>query len=80
MTVSVRFLLFSRSGVMPQGTIKKVIADKGFGFIEGERGDLFFHHSSVEGGGIESLRIGQRVTYEEGRGPKGPRAENVRPV
>ena len=26
---------------MSQGTIKKVIADKGFGFIEGERGDLF---------------------------------------
>ena len=36
---------------MPQGTIKKLIADKGFGFIEGERGDLFFHHSAVEGDG-----------------------------
>jgi cold shock protein len=65
---------------MPQGTIKKVIADKGFGFIEGERGDLFFHHSAVEGASIEALRIGQRVNYEEGRGPKGPRAENVRPA
>ena len=39
---------------MAQGTIKKVIADKGFGFIEGERGDLFFHHSAVEGTTIES--------------------------
>jgi CspA family cold shock protein len=65
---------------MPQGTIKKVIADKGFGFIEGERGgDVFFHHSAVEGTSIEALSIGQAVTYEEGRGPKGPRAENVRP-
>ena len=63
---------------MPQGTIKKVIADKGFGFIEGERGDLFFHHSAVEGGNIEALQIGQKVSYEEGRGPKGPRAENVK--
>ena len=63
---------------MPQGTIKKVIADKGFGFIEGERGDLFFHHSEVEGGTIEALQIGQQVSYEEGRGPKGPRAEKVR--
>jgi cold shock protein len=62
---------------MPQGTIKKVIADKGFGFIEGERGDLFFHSSSVVGTTIEALRVGQAVTYEEGRGPKGPRAENV---
>ena len=63
---------------MSQGTIKKVIADKGFGFIEGERGDLFFHHSAIEGTSIKSLQIGQRVSYEEGRGPKGPRAENVK--
>jgi len=65
---------------MSQGKIKKVIADKGFGFIEGERGDLFFHQSAVEGTSIKGLRIGQAVTYEEGRGPKGPRAESVRPV
>ena len=65
---------------MPQGTIKKVLADKGFGFIEGERGDLFFHHSEVEGSTIETLQIGQRVDYVEGRGPKGPRAEKVRPT
>jgi CspA family cold shock protein len=65
---------------MPQGTIKKLIADKGFGFIQGERGDLFFHHSAVEATSIEALRVGQAVTYEEGRGPKGPRAENVRPA
>lgn len=65
---------------MPQGTIKKVLADKGFGFIEGERGDLFFHHSVLEGVSMESLQIGQRVNYEEGRGPKGPRAESVRPA
>ena len=65
---------------MPQGTIKKVIADRGFGFIDGERGDLFFHHSALEGTSIEEIRVGQVVTYEEGRGPKGPRAENVRPA
>jgi cold shock protein len=65
---------------MPEGTIKKLLMDKGFGFIEGERGDLFFHHSAVEGGTIEDLKIGQKVTYDEGRGPKGPRAENVKPA
>lgn len=65
---------------MPQGTIKKVIADKGFGFIEANGSDLFFHHSAVEGTTIEALTIGQAVTFEEGRGPKGPRAENVRPA
>ena len=65
---------------MPQGTIKKVIANKGFGFIEGEGGELFFHHSALEGTTIEELREGQTVTYDEGSGPKGPRAENVRLV
>jgi len=73
------FRLFLGSGTMPQGTIKK-LTDKGFGFIEGERGDIFFHHSSLEGVTFESLREGQQVEYEEGRGPKGPRAENVKVV
>ena len=65
---------------MSQGTIKKLVSDKGFGFIEGERGELFFHHSSVEGESFESLREGQAVEYTEGSGPKGPRAEGVRLV
>jgi CspA family cold shock protein len=63
---------------MPQGTIKKLISDKGFGFIEGERGELFFHHSSVQGATFETLQEGQAVSYDEGRGPKGPRADNVK--
>ena len=65
---------------MPQGTIKKLIADKGFGFIRGESGELFFHHSALEGTTIDALSKGQQVEYEEGSGPKGPRAENVRLV
>lgn len=64
---------------MSEGKIKK-LTDKGFGFIEGERGDIFFHHSAVEGGGYDNLREGQRVEYSEGQGPKGPRAENVRVI
>jgi CspA family cold shock protein len=65
---------------MPQGTIRKLVAEKGFGFIQGERGDLFFHHSALEDVAMESLREGQTVEYVEGQGPKGPRAENVRVV
>jgi CspA family cold shock protein len=65
---------------MPQGTIKKLISDKGFGFIEGERGDIFFHHSALQGTTMEALQVGQRVEYEVGSSPKGPRAENVRLV
>jgi cold shock protein len=62
-----------------QGTIKK-LTDKGFGFIQGENGDIFFHSSSVEGAGFDSLYEGQSVSYNEGMGPKGKRAENVQPV
>jgi CspA family cold shock protein len=65
--------------MMPQGAIKK-LTDKGFGFIDGDRGDLFFHSSSVEGTTFEELQEGQTVEYTEGRGPKGPCAENVRLV
>ena len=65
---------------MSEGTVKK-ITEKGFGFIDtGRGGDLFFHSSNVEGGGFNQLYEGQRVSFTEGRGPKGPRAENVKPI
>ena len=66
---------------MPEGTIKKLVVDRGFGFIDtGDRQDLFFHFSALNGVRMEELREGQRVEYEAGEGPKGPRAESVRPV
>ncbi len=65
---------------MPQGSIKKK-TDKGFGFITTETGkDMFFHSSNVEAPGYEALREGQKVSYTEGVGPKGPRAENVKGI
>jgi len=63
---------------MPQGTIRKLVTEKGFGFIQGDKGDLFFHHSTVEGTTFEELREGQKVEYDETPSPKGPRAENVK--
>jgi CspA family cold shock protein len=65
---------------MPEGKIKKLISDKGFGFIAGDGNDLFFHHSAVEGTPFESLQEGQTVEFTVGQGQKGPRAENVRLV
>jgi CspA family cold shock protein len=65
---------------MAEGTIKR-LTDKGFGFIDtGGDKDMFFHSSNLEGVTYEELQEGQRVSYTEGRGPKGPRAENVKPV
>lgn len=65
---------------MAEGVIKR-LTDKGFGFIDtGTRNDLFFHMSAVEGVRFEDLREGQRVSFTEGQGPKGPRAEKVKPI
>jgi CspA family cold shock protein len=65
---------------MAEGTIKKV-TDKGFGFIDtGDGKDMFFHMSNLEGVQFDDLYEGQKVSFTEGQGPKGPRAENVRPI
>ncbi len=65
---------------MAEGTIKR-LTDKGFGFIEdGSDKDMFVHSSNLDGVSYEQLHEGQRVSYTEGQGPKGPRAENVRPI
>ena len=63
---------------MPSGKIKKVLSEKGFGFIEGGGNDLFFHHSELKGVTIEELSEGQMVEYEIGEGKKGPCAVSVR--
>ncbi len=65
---------------MAEGVIKR-LNDKGFGFIGAEgRKDLFFHRSAVDGAQFEALHEGERVSFTEGEGPKGPRAENVKPL
>jgi CspA family cold shock protein len=65
---------------MAEGTIKK-LTEKGFGFIDiGADKDLFFHHSALEGVTFEDLREGERVTFTEANGQKGPCAENVKLV
>jgi CspA family cold shock protein len=71
---------------MATGTIKTIRAEKGFGFITKDQGapgagDLFFHHTSVEGVQFEDLREGQQVSFEEGQDPRDPsrhRAVHVR--
>ena len=65
---------------MAKGIIKKLITDRGFGFIQAEDGtDLFFHRSALQGGDFDNLREGQEVEYEIGRGRDGrPNATGVK--
>lgn len=65
---------------MAEGTIK-TLTEKGFGFIDTGTGkDIFFHMSNLDGVQFNDLYEGQRVSYDVGQGPKGTRAENVRPL
>ena len=70
---------------MAQGTIKKLVSDRGFGFIlpEGAAAtdkDLFFHRADVQGTGYDALHEGQSVSYDIGKDERRgtPKATNVR--
>ncbi len=65
---------------MVRGTVKWFKDDKGFGFIETPEGDVFVHHSAIEGQGFRSLHEGQEVELEIGQSEKGPRATKVHPL
>ena len=61
------------------GTIKKLISDRGFGFIarEGEVKDLFFHSKELKGVTFDELKVGDAVTFDVVESEKGPAATNV---
>ncbi len=59
------------------GTIKRLMSDKGFGFVAAEDGTEYFFHQSACNVEFYELREDQAVTFDAGEGPKGPRAENV---
>jgi CspA family cold shock protein len=64
---------------MATGTIKKLVRERGFGFILGSDGvEVFFHRSALSGEGFDTLTEGQAVEFDVERGEKGPRAANVK--
>jgi len=64
-----------------KGEIKRVIRDRGFGFISAEDGkEIFFHRSALEGIDFDALEEGNSVEFNVERGPKGLRAENIRMI
>ena len=63
---------------MEKGTVKWFNNSKGYGFISLESGgDVFVHHSEIQGAGFKSLNEGQAVEFEVKQGPKGQQAVGV---
>ncbi|MBU0545328.1 MAG: cold shock domain-containing protein [Proteobacteria bacterium] len=63
---------------MVNGIVKWFSNKKGYGFIEQENGgDVFVHHSAINGTGFKTLAEGDKVTFEIEKGEKGPSAVNV---
>jgi cold shock protein len=65
---------------MATGTIKKLVSDRGFGFISAEDGkEYFFHRNELESSSdFDRLAGGEKVEFEIGQSPKGPQAQRVR--
>jgi cold shock protein len=75
----VKTQLYRRNNKMAEGLVKWFNDSKGYGFIEAESGhDVFVHHSAIQGEGFKSLAEGERVSFTEEKGAKGPQATNVR--
>lgn len=64
------------------GTVKWFNDSKGFGFITPDKGgnDVFAHFQDIQTNGFKSLSENQRVSYDLGKGPKGEKAINIRPI
>jgi CspA family cold shock protein len=61
-----------------KGTVKKLIRNRGFGFISAEDGrEIFFHRNEVVKGDFDSLNEGDAVEFEVEKGDKGPKATSV---
>ena len=67
---------------MASGTVKWFNAEKGYGFISQDDGgaDVFVHFTAIQTNGYRSLDENQRVEFDVTTGPKGPQAENVKPL
>ena len=65
-----------------QGAVKWFSNAKGYGFItrEGDKGDVFVHHTGIQSEGFRTLNEGQRVEFGVEQGPKGLQATNVIPL
>jgi cold shock protein len=69
---------FPGGSAVPAGRIKKIIPDRGFGFVRADDGnEVFFHRTELTSVDFDSLQEGESVTFDIVDSPKGPRARNM---
>jgi cold shock protein len=64
---------------MTTGIVKKLVSDRGFGFITADDGkDYFFHRDGLDRSlDFDRLAGGEKVDFEVEASPRGPRAVKV---
>ncbi|MCK4386220.1 MAG: cold shock domain-containing protein [candidate division Zixibacteria bacterium] len=64
---------------MAKGKIKRIIRERGFGFISAEDGrEIFFHQSELQNIDFDTLVEGDQLEFDVVKGQKGPAATNVK--
>ncbi len=66
---------------MAKGTVKRVMRERGFGFISAEDGrEIFFHQSELQNTSFDALQEGDQLEFDVVKGDKGPKAENIKKI
>ena len=66
---------------MAKGKIKRLMRERGFGFITAEDGrEIFFHQSELQNASFSDLQEEDQLEFDVVKGDKGPKAENVKKI
>lgn len=66
---------------MAKGKIKRLMRERGFGFIDAEDGrEIFFHQSELQNASFGDLQEEDQLEFDVVKGDKGPKAENVKKI
>jgi CspA family cold shock protein len=66
---------------MAKGEVKRIIRERGFGFISAEDGrEIFFHRNELQNVDFDALMEGDHMEFDVTKGQKGPAATNVKKV
>lgn len=64
---------------MSKGTVKRIMRERGFGFILAEDGrEIFFHRSELQDVDFDKLEEGDHLEFTVTKGDKGPQATDIK--